>query len=298
MGLLLKSPEQSYQVIRENAASHSVEKMCHTLGSSRSGYYSWVRRSSDPSKRAKEDAALNQEIHAIFTEHKKRYGVPRVLEALQIKGICCGKTRVARLMRKGNLYARHRKSYRITTNSKHNLPIAPNLLNREFTALAPNRRWVTDITYIQTLRGWLYLVVILDLFSARVVGWATSNRLTSQFVVDAVRNAIKNRRPPEGLILHSDRGVQYASRKYQMLLMDNKILCSMSRKGNCWDNAPAESFFSTLKQELVGGRIYRSREEASLAIFEYIEVYYNRKRMHSKINYMTPENYEKVSLSA
>jgi transposase InsO family protein len=201
-------------------------------------------------------------------------------------------------MRLNNLYARHRKRYRITTNSKHNLPIAPNLLNRDFTAPAPNKRWVSDITYIPTRSGWLYLVVIIDLFSRKVVGWATSKRLKHRFVVEAVRNAVHNRQPLEGLILHSDRGVQYASKKYQDLLRENKMLCSMSRKGNCWDNAPAESFFSTLKQELMGKCIFATREEANLAIFEYIEVYYNRKRKHSTNNYMSPEIYEKTSKCA
>jgi transposase InsO family protein len=201
-------------------------------------------------------------------------------------------------MRGANLYGLSRKRFRITTNSKHTLPIAPNLLNRDFTAAAPNQRWVTDITYIRTTRGWLYLVVVIDLFSRKVVGWATSKRLAHRFVVEAVRNAIDNRRPPKGLILHSDRGIQYASKKYQALLAANGIRCSMSRKGNCWDNAPAESFFRTLKRELIGKILFASHEAAVLAIFEYIEVYYNRKRMHSTINYLSPEDYEKMSIVA
>lgn len=285
-------------MIREHAADHSVEKMCQELGVSRSGYYDWLRRISEPSKRDQEDAVLSQEIEKIFEENEQRYGVPRIHKALLDKNIRCGKNRVARIMQAGNLRARRRKCFRITTNSKHDLPIAPNLLNRDFTVSVPNKCWVTDITYIQTLRGWLYLVVILDLFSRKVVGWATAKRLTHRFVVEATQNAIQNRRPSKGLILHSDRGVQYASKNYRDLLRKNKILCSMSRKGNCWDNAPAESFFSTLKQELMRKKAFRNQDEARLAIFKYIEVYYNKKRMHSTINYMAPETYEKMSICA
>lgn len=272
--------------------------MCQLYSVSRSGYYDWLKAAALPSERAQQDAVILKEIEGIYFANNKRYGVPRVQKALREKQICCGKNRVARLMRSANLYGLGRRRFRITTDSKHALPVAPNLLNREFSASAPNQRWVTDITYIRTLRGWLYLVVILDLFSRKVVSWATSKRLTHRFVVDAVKNAITNRRPPQGLILHSDRGIQYASKKYQELLASNTILCSMSRKGNCWDNAPAESFFRTLKRELVGMTLFSSHEAATLAIFEYIEVYYNRQRMHSTINFMSPESYEKTSIVA
>lgn len=285
-------------MIRENADTYSVEKMCQLYSVSRSGYYDWLNAATTPSERAQADATILKEIKSIYAAHQKRYGVPRIQRALLEKEIHCGKNRVSRLMRSVDLYGLGRKRFRITTDSKHALPIAPNLLNREFTAIAPNQRWVTDITYIRTLRGWLYLVVIIDLFSRKVVGWATSKRLTHRFVVEAVRNAIANRRPPKGLVLHSDRGIQYASKKYQELLANNGILCSMSRKGNCWDNAPAESFFRTLKRELVGKTLFPSHEAASLAIFEYIEVYYNKNRMHSTINYLSPENYEKSSIVA
>jgi transposase InsO family protein len=272
--------------------------MCQLYDVSRSGYYDWLNASNKQSERAKEDATILKEIEVIYADHQKRYGVPRIHQALRDKQIRCGKNRVSRLMRSANLYGLGKRRFRITTISQHGLPIAPNLLNREFAAPAINQRWVTDITYIRTLRGWLYLVVIIDLFSRKVVGWATSRRLTHRFVVEAVSNAIENRRPPKGLILHSDRGIQYASKKYQELLAANDVLCSMSRKGNCWDNAPAESFFRTLKRELIGKTVFASQEAASLAIFEYIEVYYNRKRMHSTIQYLSPENYEKMSFRA
>lgn len=285
-------------MIRENAAKYSVEKMCELYGVSRSGYYNWLNAASKQSKQAQEDAILLKKIESIYTANQKRYGVPRIQRALREKEIRCGKNRIARLMRSANLFGLGRRRFRNTTNSNHSLPIAPNLLNRDFAATLANKSWVTDITYIRTIRGWLYLVVIIDLFSRKVVGWATSKRLTHRFVVDAVGTAIQNRRPPKGLILHSDRGIQYASKKYQELLTANGILCSMSRKGNCWDNAPAESFFRTLKRELVGKTLYASHEAATLAIFEYIEVYYNRKRMHSTIHYFTPEAYEKMSMRA
>jgi transposase InsO family protein len=197
-----------------------------------------------------------------------------------------------------NIRARFKRQFRKTTNSNHNYPIAPNLLNRQFKVDAPNRVWVADITYIRTYEGWLYLAAVIDLFSRKVVGWSMSNTIDSELAISALKMAIKRRRPPKGLMHHTDRGVQYASASYREVLKDNHIICSMSRKGNCWDNAVAESFFSTLKTECIEGKIYFSRAQARRKIFEYIEIYYNRKRRHSTIGSMTPENFEKLLKTA
>lgn len=294
MGLLLQSPEQLYSVIRENATNHSVEKMCQLFDVSRSNYYDWRKRTVHKSKRQLEDEILTQHICKIHEENRRKYGVPKIHMALRQEGIRCGKNRVYRLMKAANICRKAKKHYRNTTQSNHHHPIAPNLLKRNFNPNQPNKVWVTDITYIPTMTGWLYLVVVLDLFSRKVVGWSMSDRLKTDFVLSAVKMAIQNRRPAKGLIIHSDRGVQYASREYRKLLASHRIRRSMSRKGNCWDNAPAESFFSLLKKELMEDTsVFSSRSSAKLEIFDYIEAYYNRKRIHSSIKYQSPENYEK-----
>jgi transposase InsO family protein len=195
-------------------------------------------------------------------------------------------------MRELGIQAKHKRQFRVTTNSKHNYPVAPNLLNRQFQVNAPNRVWVADITYIRTFEGWLYLAIVMDLFSRKIVGWSMSKTITTDLAINALKMAIHRRRPPKGLMHHSDRGVQYASHTYQNVLKDHQIVCSMSRKGNCWDNAPAESFFSTLKTEGVDDKIYLSRALAKREIFEFIEIDYNRKRRHSSIGSMTPDNFE------
>lgn len=285
-------------MIRENAETFSVGKMCQVFSISRSGYYDWLHRQTQKTKRQLEDESLSEHIRQIYYDNKRRYGVPRIYNALKQKEIHCGKNRVARLMKKEGLAAWRKKSFKRTTNSNHNHPVAPNLLNRDFNTSRPNQAWVSDITYIPTLQGWLYLATIIDLYSRKVVGWAMSERLGKEIVISAIKMAIKNRRPSTGLIVHSDRGVQYASNEFQKILKRNKFRCSMSRKGNCWDNAPAESFFSSLKQELMYEDWFKTRQEARLAIFEFIEIYYNKKRMHSTLSYMTPEEYENKRKSA
>jgi putative transposase len=283
-----------YGVIHETAKEnklYSIQKMCRYLKVSRSGYYNWCQR--EESARKKKDHELKEKILAIFIQYKRHYGSPRIHGELRDMGIRCSKKRVERLMRELGIRARFKRQFRKTTNSNHDYPIAPNLLNRQFQVDAPNRVWVSDITYIRTFEGWLYLAMVLDLFSRKVVGWSMSKNINTELAVNALKMAIKQRRPSKGLMHHSDRGVQYASTLYRKILKKHRITCSMSRKGNCWDNAVAESFFSTLKTECVEEKIYLSRAQARREIFEYIEIDYNRKRRHSSIGGMTPENFEK-----
>lgn len=282
-----------YGVIHETAEEnklYSIEKMCRLLEVSRSGYYEWCKR--DESPRKKKDRELKEKILAIYVQHKKRYGSPRVHDELRDIGIRCSKKRVERLMQELGIKARHKRQFRQTTNSKHNYPVAPNLLNRHFQVDAPNQVWVADITYIRTFEGWLYLAAVMDLYSRKIVGWAMSETMTTDLAIRALKAAILSRRPGKSLMHHSDRGVQYASHAYQNVLKENHMVCSMSRKGNCWDNAPMESFFSTLKTECIDDKIYLSRAQAKREIFEFIEIDYNRKRRHSTIGSMSPENFE------
>jgi putative transposase len=281
-----------YRVIRENAVHYSIEEMCRILQVSRSGYYEWSCRGDSIHTRT--DCELKEKIIAIYQENKRRYGSPRIYDELQERKIRCGKTRVERLMRELGLQALPKRQFRVTTDSNHPYRVAPNLLNRQFRVNAPNRVWTADITYIRTFEGWLYLATIMDLYSRRIIGWAMAETLKSDFVISALRMAIQFRRPAKGLLHHSDRGVQYACDDYQALLDKNGMVCSMSRKGNCWDNAPMESFFSTLKIECVSERVYLSRVQARREVFEFIEIDYNRKRRHSSIGSMSPENFEKL----
>jgi putative transposase len=228
----------------------------------------------------------------VHAESRGRYGSPRVHRELVAKGLTVSKHRVARLMRENGLRGKRRRKFRHTTDSDHALPVAPNTLARDFTADAPNEAWVTDITYIPTREGWLYLAAIIDLFSRRVVGWSMSDRITRQLTLDALTMALAARTPAVGLLHHSDRGSQYASADYRAALDAAHIECSMSRKGNCWDNAVAESFFATLKTELVHDADWCTRAEARSAIFEYLEIFYNRRRRHSSIGYVSPEEFE------
>jgi len=280
-----------FRFIEKHREVHSVAKMARMLGVTRGGYYAW--RSRAPSKRSRQEERIVEEIKAIQAEVKDRYGSPRVHRELRCRGIRAGHNRVARLMRLKGLGAKRRKRYRSTTDSGHSLPVAENLLNRGFEVPAANQVWVSDLTYIPTAEGWLYLCTILDLHSRRVVGWSMSSRMTTQLVVQALLMAVLLRRPPKGLIFHSDRGSQYCSHVFRRWAGHYGIRQSMSRKGDCWDNAPAESFFKTLKAELYGHRAFRSRQEARTAIFEYIEVFYNRVRLHSSLGYRSPAEYER-----
>ena len=277
-----------YELIRAEKAHFSIELMCRTLGISRSGYYAWLKEPE--SQRAAQDHQLAMHVQATFLENKKRYGSPRIKRELQSRGIHGGRHRIARLMRQCGLRARPRRRYVITTDSKHGKRVAPNIAERNFKPEAPNRLWASDITYIDTAEGWLYLTVVLDLYSRRVIGWSTNDTLEADSVVSALRQAIDARQPAPGLVFHSDRGSQYASHEVTRLLAANSLRQSMSRSGDCWDNAVVESFFSTLKTEL--GRRFPTRDEARFALFEYIDVFYNRRRLHSTLGYVSPVKYE------
>jgi len=270
--------------------------MCRTFSVSRSGYYTWLRRPESQRKTA--DKALAKVIKEIHEESSREYGSPKIHQELLRRGTRCGRKRVARLMRKDGLRAKTIRKFKATTNSAHSLPVAANLLNRDFTPTGPNKAWVADITYIWTDEGWLYLAIVIDLFSRAVVGWSMSERMTRTLVMNAFTLGVKRRNPQSGLIHHSDRGSQYASGDFQSLLAKHGAICSMSRKGNCWDNAVAESFFALLKRSLVFHNRYQTRAQARQSIFDYIERFYNRKRIHSSLGYRTPHEVDQLKLAA
>jgi putative transposase len=262
---------------------------------STSGYYAWLSRPVSPRQAANDDI-----VEIIQDIHEGRcavYGSPRVHQELRRRGHRVGRHRVARLMRLHGVRAQEKRRRVKTTDSAHKLPVAENLLDRQFTADAPNRKWVGNISYIPTEEGWLYLAIVLDLFARKVVGWAMDDNMRTQLVSRALEMATQSRQPPPGLLFHSDQGSQYASGQYQEQLGQSKMVCSMSRKGECWDNAAMESFFGTLKQELVYLAVYKTRQEAKTAIFEYIEAFYNRQRLHSTLGFVAPDEYEKKSAS-
>jgi len=269
----------------------SIERMAKLLGAKRESYYKWLSRGV--SKRDKENEFLLKETETIFLFHKKRYGSSRVRQELLKKGIKCSRRRVGRLMKLNGMESIRARKYKVTTNSKHNKIISPNLLNQNFQADTPNRVWVSDITYIRTNEGWLYLTTVMDLFNREIIGhWKSYNLRAEDTVIKAFDEASRKRIPKKGLIFHSDRGSQYVDKVFRKRLKSYKITQSMSGKGNCYDNAVAESFFKTLKSELVNeiGQ-YKSRKEAKASIFEYIECYYNTKRIHSTLDYCTPKEY-------
>ncbi len=264
--------------------------MCRVLKVCPSGYYAWRGRQQSP--RERQSRKLLVAIKALHKQSKHTYGSPRICRALSKQGIRCSENRVARLMRAHGIRAKQTKRFKATTDSRHDLPVAENILDRQFEPEAPNQAWAADITYVWTGQGWLYLAVVMDLFSRRIVGFSMGSSLARALVIEALTMALGRRRVAQGLLHHSDRGSQYASGEFQRVLVGAGIICSMSRRGNCWDNAPVESFFSTLKGELVHHRRYRTRAEARLDIFEYIEVWYNRKRLHSSLGYRSPAEYE------
>lgn len=282
-----------YQFIEDQRAEYPVTLLCRVMQVARSGYYAWRKRPLSPRKVA--DMVLLQHIQDIFEEGRQTYGSERIQAILAEQGLRCGRERVARLMREADLRPKTGRRFKpVTTDSNHNRPVAPNRLNQDFTAAGPDQKWVTDITYVPTAEGWLYLAVVLDLYSRRIVGWAMSPSLHRQLVIDAVQMALGARNPAPGLLHHSDRGSQYASAEYQAILTEADMISSMSRKGHCYDNAPVESFFGTLKTELIFHRQYASRAEARADIFEYIEVFYNRIRRHSALDYKSPASYEAI----
>lgn len=281
-----------YAFIAAHKVSYSVKLMCRVLRASRSGYYAWCCRPA--SVRSVENSLLLKRIKAIHSESRDTYGSPRVYQQLLSEGQVCSRGRVERLMSANGIRAKQRRKFVVTTDSKHNLPVAPNVLARQFSVDEPNRVWLSDITYIPTGEGWLYLAGVLDLCSRMAVGWSMSDSLESRLVTDALAMAYQRRRPGKGLLHHSDRGTQYACEAYCSMLKSYEMQISMSRKGDCWDNAPIESFFGTLKKELVHHRRYHTREEARKDIFDYIEIFYNRQRLHSGLGYLSPAQYEQT----
>ena len=232
-------------------------------------------------------------VRTTYFESERTYGSPRIYQAIKATKVPCSRAHVSRIMQQEHIWAIHKRKFRVTTDSEHDLPVAENILARDFTALQPNEKWVSDITYIRTKEGWLYLAVIIDLFSRKIVGWSMKSDMKTHLLLEALSMAIKGRKPKAGLIHHSDRGVQYASDLFQEALQKAGMRCSMSRKGNCWDNAVAESFFSTLKRELIYPHaVFVSKEEARGKIFRYIETWYNRMRKHSALQYLSPSEYE------
>jgi transposase InsO family protein len=279
-----------YRAIQEHDRRYPIRLMCRALTVSSAGYYAWAGRPE--SDRSAHNRALLSAIRVIHRESRETYGSPSIWDALIKRGHGVGENRIARLMRVEGIRAKTVKKWRATTQSNHPLPVAENTLNRQFTVEAPNRVWAGDITYVWTAEGWLYLAVVLDLYSRAVIGWAMGARLTGDLAQDALTMALQHRTPTTGLLHHSDRGSQYAATRYQHLLTTHGLTPSMSRRGNCWDNACVESFFGTLKRELVYHRQYRTRDEATQDIFEYIEVFYNRLRRHSTLGYYSPAEFE------
>jgi transposase InsO family protein len=276
--------------MRDHRDEFPVAVMCRVLEVSRSGYYAWLGRSESGRERA--NRGLLVKIRAAHARSRKTYGSPRVWRELRASGERCGRNRVARLMRAHGVVGVRRPKFRTTTDSRHALPVAANLLERRFGVSEANRVWVSDLSCVWTWEGWLYIAPVLDLWSRRVVGWATGASPDRRLVVRALETAIGRRRPKPGLLFHSDRGSQYAAGDVQELLRKHKMVASMSRKGDCWDNAPAESFFATLKSELVHRRRYRTRAEAKRDLFEYIERFYNTERRHSALEYRSPAEFE------
>jgi len=279
-----------YAWIDTQRKAYPLPAMCETLTVSISGYRAW-KRGGSPNRKRLTDAQLLALIQAIHKELKGSYGSPRMVRELRSRGFPAGKERVERLMRENGIRARHKRRYKATTDSKHSLPVAANLLDRNFTPAAPNQAWSADLTYIWTDEGWLYLAVVLDLFNREIVGWSIKPRMMADIVIDALTMAWFRRKPAPGLMHHSDRGSQYASHAFQSKLGEYDMVCSMSRKGNCWDNAPTESFFNSLKNERGHGTRYATREEAIADLFDYIEAFYNRSRRHSTLGYDSPAQF-------
>jgi transposase InsO family protein len=278
--------------MRNHSDIFTISAMCRVFLVARGGYYGWLRRQQHPSTRQQRRIHLDQQVAAAFVTRKGRSGAPGLTCDLRDQGEHCNRKTVAASLQRQGLRAKAAKKFKATTNSKHDLPVAPNLLQQDFSASEPNRKWVSDITYLWTAEGWLYLAVVIDLFSRLVVGWAMSERMTADLVGDALKMALWRRRMPKGVILHSDRGSQYCSLKYQGLLKQYFLVCSMSAKGNCYDNACAESFFHTMKVEVIHGENFVTRAAVRQIVFEYIEVDYNRNRRHSANGYISPEAFE------
>jgi putative transposase len=282
----------TFRFIDEHREQWPVRLLCETLEVSPAGYYAW--RGRPASARQQRRATLLVEVRAVHAEVKARYGSPRMHAELVARGQGCCVNTVARLMRESGIAAKTARKFRCTTDSDHDLPVADNLLDRQFDPDAPNASWVADITYIPTREGWLYLAVVEDLYARRVVGWSMADHLESRLVVDALGMAVQRRLPGEGLLAHSDRGSQYASDHYRRVLASEGIVCSMSEVGQCWDNAPVESFFGRLKCEVAPGEVFATRDLARAVLFEYLEVFYNRVRRHSSLGFLSPAEFERA----
>jgi transposase InsO family protein len=259
---------------------------------SRSGYYKWLKRPE--SERERQHKEWTEKVKEVYDQNRQLYGSPKITERLHQQGVNISRRTVTRIMKENGIRSKTVKKYKATTNSKHSLPVQENVMNQEFSASKPNEKWVTDITYVSTVEGWLYLASVMDLYSRKIVGWHMSDRMTKELVLQALRQAHGRQHPDPGLLHHSDRGSQYASYDYQKQIQIYEMIGSMSRKGNCYDNACIESFHSILKKELIYLNKYQTREEAKKSIFEYIEVFYNNQRIHSSIGYQTPSDYERM----
>jgi putative transposase len=282
-----------YQFIDEQKKAWPVTLLCGILDVSRSGYYDWTVRGQ--SQHVSSNHQLDRRIREIFAEHRQRYGAPRITKTLRHEGLRCSENRIGRRMQLLGLKAIQAKKFKVTTDSTHSKPVAPDLLEQDFRAEAPNQKWTSDITYVWTNEGWLYLAVVMDLYSRAIVGWSMNRRMTQQLVCDALSMALFRRSFPKDTILHSDRGSQYCSRRYQRLLVNNRLRCSMGRRATCYDNAVTESFFHTLGVELVHRMRYTTRRMAKFSIFEYIETYYNRQRRHSAFGHRIPIVFEQAA---
>lgn len=284
-----------YAFIREHAQEFRTTTLCRALQVSRSGYYGWRDRA--PSRRSEANAKLLARIREVHTKSRENYGAVKTWQALRALGEMCGRHRVARLRQRHGIEAKRLRRFRTARASRHTEGIAANLLDRNFTTKAIDRAWVGDITFIPTREGWLHLAVLLDLYSRRVVGWAMNDKMNRCLVIDALTMAIKARRPSPGLLHHTDRGMLYATAAYRAILSEHGMIASMSKKGDCYDNAVAESFFSNLKNELTWHRTFQHRDEARAAIFDYIEVFYNRQRLHETLDYVSPLRYEERAVA-
>ena len=284
-----------YAFIQNESTAHPVCRLCKLVGVSRSGYYDWTQR--PPSQREQQSEQLLGQIKAIFSAHKQRYGSPRIHATLLRQGIPISRGRIERLMRAHQIVAQRAKRHKRIYRQREQQKAAPNVLSRRFNASRPNSKWVSDITFIPTREGHLYLAIVLDIYSRAIVGWAMSHRINGDLVLDALEMAIQHRGSPEDVLVHSDQGSQYTAEQYRKQLRQHRMICSMSRKGECHDNAVAESFFHTLKEELVHDENYATRQEAKQSIFQYIELYYNRQRLHSFLGYQAPLVYERMSVA-
>jgi putative transposase len=278
--------------MQQHTSEFRITFLCRVFCVSRSGFYDWCRRQQRVSLRQAQQQTVDAQVKQAFAARKSRYGAPRLARDLHDHGIACDRKTVARSLQRQGLRAKAARKFKATTNSQHNLPVAPNVLAQNFTAAAPNQKWAGDITYLRTGEGWLYLAVMIDLYSRQVIGWAVSDRMTTNLVSDALRKALWLRKMPQGVIVHSDRGSQYCSHEYQQLFKDHQLVCSMSGKGNCYDNAMVESFFHTLKVEAIHGEHFASRESLKNVLREYIEIDYNRNRRHSALGYISPAQFE------